>query len=103
LEVYEFVYSVLQIRRLGGNVPRLIRFEFSFIGGGHTRLEHFYASRSGSCSFIVRIVNQFKSLTSLYHVLKQDKAICQDEWKFAMGNRDKKIVEYKDLMRKAAL
>lgn len=30
----------------------------------------------------------------------QDKAICQDEFKFAMGNRDKAIAEYKELMRK---
>lgn len=37
-----------------------------------------------------------------YSFLKQDKAICQDEWTFAMGNRDKKIVEYKDLLKKAA-
>jgi len=32
----------------------------------------------------------------------EDKAICQDEWKFAMGNRDKAVAEYKELMKKAA-
>jgi hypothetical protein len=32
----------------------------------------------------------------------QDKHIQQDEWKFAMRNRDKKIDEYKTLLRKQA-
>jgi hypothetical protein len=32
----------------------------------------------------------------------QDKQIQQDEWKFAMRNRDKKIDEYKTLLRKQA-
>eukprot|EP00558_Chaetoceros_sp_UNC1202_P003594 CAMPEP_0197249800 /NCGR_PEP_ID=MMETSP1429-20130617/49392_1 /TAXON_ID=49237 /ORGANISM="Chaetoceros sp., Strain UNC1202" /LENGTH=67 /DNA_ID=CAMNT_0042711451 /DNA_START=118 /DNA_END=321 /DNA_ORIENTATION=+ len=32
----------------------------------------------------------------------EDKQIFQDEFKFAMHNRDSKIKEYKELMRKAA-
>ena len=32
----------------------------------------------------------------------QEKAVCQDEWRFAMSNRDKALVEYKELMKKAA-
>jgi hypothetical protein len=32
----------------------------------------------------------------------QDKHIQQDEWKFVMRNRDKKIDEYKTLLRKQA-
>jgi hypothetical protein len=31
----------------------------------------------------------------------QDKAICQDEWRFAMGNRDRSVAEYKELMKNA--
>eukprot|EP00554_Chaetoceros_debilis_P007615 CAMPEP_0194073330 /NCGR_PEP_ID=MMETSP0149-20130528/801_1 /TAXON_ID=122233 /ORGANISM="Chaetoceros debilis, Strain MM31A-1" /LENGTH=69 /DNA_ID=CAMNT_0038753337 /DNA_START=79 /DNA_END=288 /DNA_ORIENTATION=- len=32
----------------------------------------------------------------------EDKAICQDEWIFAMNGRDKNVNEYKNLMRQAA-
>eukprot|EP00979_Chaetoceros_neogracilis_P011147 scaffold2707_cov273-Chaetoceros_neogracile.AAC.9 len=31
----------------------------------------------------------------------EDKAICQDEWRFAMGNRDRPVAEYKELMKNA--
>jgi len=32
----------------------------------------------------------------------QDKRIGQDQWKFAMHNRDKRVAEYRKLMNDAA-
>ena len=35
-------------------------------------------------------------------LLSKEKSIQQDEWTFAMKNRDKRISEYEDLLRKAS-